>query len=351
MEDEKINQKDKSEDVQIKGRKNSWFIRILLLIYLGVLLFLVFQSFYKNSEPYDFNPGLITVLFIITLLILSEAFDNMSIGKLFSLTREVKIKEDEVEKSKEENRELRRDIISLASVVTQNQSNNTYVGLPDEMLKTIGVVKAEKEDEEEGEETKKENIIEEQIEESPESGQRDKIEHINEEQKPASPQVPISFLIRSLHKIGLERFIETQKMSPFDVVREVEFSSAFRGLDPIGDQKIVFDAYYKTPNKEYFIESIVNRFNLGARRFQIYTLIAKVYFYQQVKKTQAEIIIVLLNMPESYESGRSTRPMKVEELYRQFQPAITNGLLRIETVDLSNEDIEEVYKNFHADKS
>ncbi|PET65157.1 hypothetical protein CN514_12365 [Bacillus sp. AFS001701] len=307
-------------------RNNSIFVRVLIFLFIVFLIFLVLTSFYRNAIPFDFNAGLITVLLIITLLILSEAFDNLSIGKLFSLSREVKQKEEEVEKSKEENKELREKIISLASVVTQNQSNHNYFGFPIEYSKGISVVKAEKD----AENAKiKSNALGSEFKSTPNLH-----------------KLPLRVLLNE----GLNMFIERQKIPTLEVIKEAEFSSNFKGIDPIDDQRILFDAYYKTDSKEYFIEIFISTSYHPLIRYQIYSKIAKILFYQQVKKTSAEMILVFINVPESLNNGKVSRNANVGDIFKQFQPAIYNGLLRIESIDLSEDDIKNIQKKYEVEK-
>lgn len=340
----------------MEKRNNSTFVRVLVFLFIAFLLFLVLISFYRNAIPFDFNAGLITVLFIITLLILSEAFDNLSIGKLFSLSREVKQKEEEVEKAKEENKDLREKIISLASVVTQNQSNHTYFGVPQEFLKGIGVVKAENEVENENEKEKEVELVDEKLEVGKDLVTDKEMTTTNGSETEPTPNAatstskPQKISPRDIQEEGLNRFIEKQKIPEFEVIREVEFSSNFKGIDPIGEQRIVFDAYYKTSSKEYFIEVLLSTSNHLMRRYQIYTMIAKVFFYQQVKKTSAEMILVIINLPDTLNEGRVSRNFNVGDIFKNFQPAVSNGLLRIETIDLSEDEINNIQDKYKGRK-
>lgn len=71
-----------------------------------------------SQPPFDISSGIITVLLIMTILILSEGFDNLSIGKLLSINREVKKKEVEIANAKKENEQLRDNLIKVTTMMS-----------------------------------------------------------------------------------------------------------------------------------------------------------------------------------------------------------------------------------------
>ncbi len=79
------------------AQEKNWFVRSLILVFTMLLAAMVAVSFTLGSERYAVNSGIIIVLLLITVLILSEGFNNLSIGKLLTLSREI-------EKEKGENR-------------------------------------------------------------------------------------------------------------------------------------------------------------------------------------------------------------------------------------------------------
>lgn len=315
-------------DEQSKKHKNSK-MKYILMSYIGILTVMILISFFKNTQPFNFNTGLITVMLIVTLLVMSESFDKLSLGKLISLSREVEKKDNEIKDTKNENKELRDKIVSLVGMVSnQHQSNNTILGFSSELLKNVGVVQSTepKQEEENGESLENEN----------ESKTTD---------VPPPPLSEASNLItrppyRKIEKEALTRFIMDQHIPAIDLVREVEFSAAFSDLDPIGASKVIFDAYFKTSNKEYFIEVLIQLTTSPSPmfRYKLYTLLAKLFFYRQAKNSSVELILVVANLPDSYK--QRTRIGGWESFLQYFQPAIANGLLRVETIDFSEDDME-----------
>ena len=74
------------------------------------------------------------------------------------------------------------------------------------------------------------------------------------------------------------------------------------------------------------------------RADRLYVALAKVLFYKQVKKVDAELVFLEVLLPEDngdrYPSRSRTR------LLEWFQPAIASSLLRVETWIFTLEEIE-----------
>jgi hypothetical protein len=75
-------------------------------------------------------------------------------------------------------------------------------------------------------------------------------------------------------------------------------------------------------------------------RDRLYVMLAKIYHYKVIKKANVYLALVLVNMPE-----QETRPTgsHVDRLQREFGPAITSGLLRIQIIDPSPEEVNAMY--------
>ena len=71
-------------------KNNSKIMIILLTLFLVILIGF---NFFKGESKLTFSSGLILVILIVTVLVLAEEFDNLSIGKILSLNRKVKKKE------------------------------------------------------------------------------------------------------------------------------------------------------------------------------------------------------------------------------------------------------------------
>lgn len=298
------------------------FVRILLVLFIVALWVLVFTSFWLGEPKYQITGGLITVLGLITILVLSESFNHLSLGKILTLTKEVENKETENKKLYGENTELRNNLMSLVSNVQQSQVTNTFNAPPEAWLKLLGVVQA-------GEESEAE-----QQEEQQEAQQA--LEAVAERDKARDVSRQRMKLRRSAESAGLKKFISNLSIPESEFIYRAEFSSAFEGIDPVMNRRVVFDGYIKGTDIERFVE--IRHRNMASPMFmdRLYLMLTKIYLYKQAKNIQAELILILINTPDEDEDVR--RPWKYEQLLENFQPAIANNLLRIEHIDITEEE-------------
>ncbi len=80
------------------NRKVNWFVRTLIIAFCVLLVSMIIYNFFWVEPKGEIQSGIVTLLLILLVLILSETFDQFSIGKLVSISREVKKKEEEVKK-------------------------------------------------------------------------------------------------------------------------------------------------------------------------------------------------------------------------------------------------------------
>ena len=106
------------------NRKVNWFVRILIILFCILLVLLILYKFFYVIPKGEINSGFIVLLLILLVLILSESFDQFSIGKLFSMSRNIKRKEEKVQKLEKEKMELFNQLINIS--ISQKQSQSTY---------------------------------------------------------------------------------------------------------------------------------------------------------------------------------------------------------------------------------
>lgn len=85
-------------------------------------------NFYFTDPKGEISSGVITLILILTVLVLSESFDNFSVGKLVSISREAKKKEAEVKELEQKNSSLLNQLISISNTQTQQQNHTNIYG-------------------------------------------------------------------------------------------------------------------------------------------------------------------------------------------------------------------------------
>jgi len=110
------------------NRKPNWFVRTLIIAFCILLVSMILFSFFCVEPRGEIQSGTITLLLILLILILSETFDQFSIGKLFSVSREVKKKEAKVKELEKEKNDLFNQLINISTSQQQSQQHITVSG-------------------------------------------------------------------------------------------------------------------------------------------------------------------------------------------------------------------------------
>ncbi|HEX3044703.1 MAG TPA: hypothetical protein VHY08_08095 [Bacillota bacterium] len=304
----------------------NWFVRILIIIFSLLLVGMVGVSFLCGKPPYIITSGTITIILIVTILILSEAFNNLSLGKVLSLSKRVTEKESQNVALRDENKELRQHIIQITSNINnQSQLTANINGVPTEILRQLFTVTPMGIEEKESEK---------QIEDT-----------VKEDSRQSERQ--IHNLLYKAFEIAEKGIIKTylqQQQLSIDIVQyDVKFTPLFQGLDPIMERHVGFDAYYKLGNSEVFIEVIRKQTLSPMRLDRLYVMLSKILHYRQAKNVDAKLVAIVVDFP-----GMNSVYLSVDRFVQFFQPAISNSLLRIEHIELTHEEFEAYKKEAAA---
>ncbi|CUJ16735.1 Uncharacterised protein [Achromobacter xylosoxidans] len=295
---------------------SSLFVRILITIFclfLGVMV--VFRFFFLEPRG-EISSGLLVLLSLVLVLVLSELFDNFSIGKLVNMSKSLKEKEAQKTELKKENAELRTQLISVTTSVSQRQTSTNIFGIPDQMADLLTVKKAA--DEEVAAKRREEEVPRGTVTETP---------------------------IRRIDRVKLEstsiaKFVSTQNLQSFNIIHEAKLSTQFSGIDPITDTTPIFDAYINTADSEVFVETRPISSASLIFRDRLYVMLTKLHHYKTIKKANVYLALVLANVQE--DASRITG-LYLDRLHREFEPAITSGLLRIHVLEFTSEEIAAFY--------
>lgn len=303
--------------------KPNYFVRSLIVVLALFCGYLVFASFQNGVPPYTISTAAFSTLVLMTIIVLSEAFNHLSLGKILSLSKKAEEEKSAKEEAKKENAELRESLIKLSIAMRQTQTNMTInaSNLSPEVLQYLGVTKADEQDKAQDEEAAPASPQEAQIRTFVEESQTTGINRVR--------------IRRLMSEEALARCLKKLGVPEADLSREVKFTSAFQNIDPIMERTPVFDAYFKTSNKEQFFEAIPQVSPMVFER--VYVMLAKLLFYRQAKQVQAELILVIPKYPESSEIDR-LYPRYGDRFLQAFQPAISNNLLRLEFIEFSEAD-------------
>ncbi|QXZ10259.1 hypothetical protein KUF54_03095 [Comamonas sp. Y33R10-2] len=309
-------------------KKPNTFVRALIVGLVLSLCCLGFFNFFLREPVFEISPGLIILLALIVVLSLSEIFDNLSFGKIFSLQRKVTEEKIINKELKHENIELRSQLFNIITNIQQSQVNNTYNTPPELWGKVLGVVPATSTPAIDDVESQVSNPTVTQV--APSETGRNSIRQRSEQ-------------YRAANTIALKRYLDSLSVPQSEMLLNAEFSASFHKVDPVMDRKIIFDAYYQIESRERFVQAVKSRTTIFQFIDRLYIMLAKIWFYGQAKKVQAELVLLLVEIEDDDLSEKFDVSKRILEF---FQPAIANDILRIEKILISTEDIEkEVLKN------
>lgn len=295
--------------MHIDGPKSTnWFVRILIVIFCALLSAMIAYRYLAIEPRGEISTGVITLLGIILILVLSESFDNFSVGKIIQVSREVRKKEKEVEKLEKQNESLFAQLISISNIQTQNQSHTNVYG---DYHAAPTVEKASEQE-----------VSENKSAESPQAPQ------------PSSGNKPrIDW--GQAEALGFTKYLSLRALHSSNVITNAKLVTEFQGIDPISTMQPVFDGYLKNSDHETFIELRPTKFMTPQFRDRLYLMLSKINHYRTAKRIEAHLDLVLLKIPGEEESrihGSSSR------FIESFEPAIASGLLKIHEIAFTEEE-------------
>ncbi len=118
------------QDPADRPRRTGVFTRLLVVVLFLVLLGLVCCDFFSKGQ-FRISTGMLPFLLLAVVLVLAETFDQISIGHLLSLKRELRVAKGEAESARRDAIELRGQLTQMIAVgikTTQHQLTNVNVG-------------------------------------------------------------------------------------------------------------------------------------------------------------------------------------------------------------------------------
>ncbi|WP_053981400.1 hypothetical protein [Marinagarivorans algicola] len=290
-------------------RKTNWFVRCMIVVFCVLIAAMIAFSYFYIEPKGEINSGVITLLSLLLVLVLSESFDNFSIGKLVSISREVKKKGQEVQKLEKDKAGLLSQLITISNTQIQSQQHTNVYG--DYHASKAASVERATEQEVQARET-------------------------DEEESNKSPQREYRTDWRKIEAMAMEKYITKKGIHSSNVIPEAKLVTQFHGIDPVSNHQPIFDGYYKDDDKEIFVEFRPNRGMHLMMRDRIYMMLSKLNHYQNVKGVNTHLDLVWLNVPDE-----ESRPRSTEKFLQDFEPAIASGLLRISEIDFTQEEANE----------
>ena len=126
----------------MESKQPNTFVRALIVGLVLSLSTLAFFNFFWREPPFEISTGLLALLALIVLLCLSEAFDHLTFGTVLSLKRKVEEEKASKETLRQDNRDLRSQLVTMLTSFQQSQVDNTFHAPPEAWAKLLGVVQS-----------------------------------------------------------------------------------------------------------------------------------------------------------------------------------------------------------------
>ena len=291
--------------------RTNWYVRIIVVVLFTALCILVGVDFLTAPQKYELTPSSITLLALAAVLGLAERFDKLNLGKLLSLSREVKEVSTEQEAIRQETTKLRDSLLAVATNIQMSQRSAQNLAFGDSAIRFLGKAvsgEGEADDGEKDDGTEEDDAPPDDL--TPEEG-----------------SAPKRMRYYKLYQAAIDAYVSYYELPKVELVRHAQLKREFLNQDPIWTAKLRFDAYVQAAQKEYFfyvrrIDSVNTRLN----RYRIYARLSRILLYREARHSNAELILVIVNKRSIPGDTLTTIQKRVA---KRFRPAIDSGLLRI----------------------
>lgn len=334
-----------------KSNKFTRTLVILLIVFIAVLVLL-------SSRPcqrFTLTGESVILVVLLVILALSEVFDRFQLGNLLTLEQEKKAKEERLREVSAENQQLRAQLTTIVSSSVANH-NTAIFGMPskEQLANLFGTKPAEPDevDEKEKEELASNAPALETAEPAAAPASEAPVAaSTSEAQNHRRTEVVNRRRMQSrIETLCLDRYSEMLQVSKYSIASATKFSDAFVNIDPIMEQNIIFDGYYRSPLGEQFIEIFTASRAGSLDMYYLYHMLSKIYYYRNTTQQQARLVLLAVQLPGSYYTGyaaASTSELsarRLAALQKTFAPAIRNQLLEIVPIEITDDDISRIRK-------
>jgi len=301
-------------------RNNNKIVNNLLMSFISILIVL---NFLFSEKSFELTCEIIICLLLLVILCVSESFDNLSIPKLISLSKNIK-------EVKKENNELKETNVKLLEqIVSIKNSNNQNIYLPNS-FSTIGSSNI--------------NDINKNSEENDSTNEQVELDNSN-----VISNKRILASERHKYRRVFEIFLLKKVLNNEENDSNIQYDVKLINNKPIKDNimknEARFDAWKYDGNNNIFYEVKMSPFWMDYP-YQLHYMLRTIELYQEVNKCTSKLVLVLPKPDRELEellfNGSDKRfTLLKERISNRFEPAIESGLLEILEVDVSKKELDD----------
>lgn len=301
----------------MESSKNNKKIIIALIIFITALIIV---NFIFSNTKYEITFEIIICLSLLVILALSEMFDNLSIPKVISLSKNVK-------EVKKENEDLKDANIKLLEQITNiKNSNSQNIFLPN----SFSTISSSNIDD-----------INKNVDNLESGDFETKV--VNKDYKvPASERYKYR---RNLEIFMLKKALDTDNnISSYDVQYDIKLINNKLVDDNIMKNEARFDALKSNLNENIFYEVKITPFMLDFS-YQLHYMLRTLELYKEFTKIPCKLVLVLPKFEGELEKilfnmNNDRFTIMKEKMSNIFEPAIENHLLEIVEINVSKEELD-----------
>lgn len=297
-------------------QKNSnIYHRIIIGLIMLVIVTVIFLNFIIK-EKFDITWEIIICFALIIVLGLSEMFDNLSIPKLISLSKNQ-------EKLEKENKDLKDANLKIINQLMNIKMNSNIYVNPISKEGSDNIKDLDK-------------AIKEDIE----------IKETSVTQKIDSKKERDSYKERIRYRENLEMFLLKKVLKDKSNIQyNVVLTNNTISESTIMKNEARFDACVYENNENHFYEIITSRILLSFND-KLYSLLLMIDSYRQYTHIPSKLILVIPKMDSELEKVlyEINTDSAIKRVMKRFEPAINNKLLEIKVVDITKKELDEAVK-------
>lgn len=300
-------------------KKNNKIVNILLMTFISLLIII---NFCLSKLKYELTNEIIICLLLLVILCISDSFDNLSIPKVISLSKNIKDVKKENNDLKEANMKLLEQVVSIKNTNSQNiYLPNSFSTVGSSNINDINK-NNERDSAPEQIELDNPNVI---------SNKR-----ISALKKQEYRQVLEILLLKKLFK---------DEITNSNIQYEVKLINNKPIEDKIMKSEVRFDAMKSDGNNKVFYE-VKTYPSFMDCSYQLHHMLRIIELYQEANKCTSKLILVLPKMDsdlekDGYDIENKKFAILIERIRDKFKPAIENGLLEVLEVNVSKKELDD----------
>lgn len=310
--------RDKNKDNDKNSfNKGMLFPKVIVGIVMLIIIAIIGISYFFSEEKNIITSQIVTLVIVLAILSIIWIFDSLQIGNVITLKKEKKQIENNLTEARGENEYLKLQLnTNLAIKTLQSSTTNVYLTNPP------------------NEEFNQEDKKEEKAIETTDKERSRSIENNRRQFRMARAE---------LEDILLKKFCQKNNLLFEELQRGIALEIDSNG-EMISTRKTLYDGYYKRLDEELFIEIKETMSIIGAD--SVYQQLSRILNYRVSKNSRARMVLILPTYSEKVKETYGIYNQDNVELriMKDFEPAIKNGLLHIEKITLTDEDVQSAIK-------